>query len=435
MTDRSSQPPAGRRPWRRPVLFGVTALLIVAVVTVASEVMLPFVLAILIAYVLTPLVAWAERRHIRRAAAILLVYAVVLGALGSFVSLTAPRMGMELVALRREVPEMANDVRDHWVPAVMARLRAFGILPPAPPGPASPLEEAPAIVVRPQPDGSYAVDVGTGIEVVPSHQGYLVREAKEQREGPFDLNRAVADALGKSIAYVQHNALELARLGRDLVTAFSRAVFVFFITLMLAAYLMITRERILDFASSLVRPSDRADFGRLVHRINGGLSGVVRGQLVICAINGVLSAIGFAFVGLKYWPVLAAVSTVMSLIPIFGSIASAVPAVTLALTQSLGTAVFVLAWIVGIHQLEANVLNPKIMGDAAKIHPVLVIFSLLVGEHLFHAVGALLAVPSMSILQSLFLHFREVVDRDDADFVAAAGGGAQGTFANPGPSE
>jgi predicted PurR-regulated permease PerM len=54
------------------------------------------------------------------------------------------------------------------------------------------------------------------------------------------------------------------------------------------------------------------------------------------------------------------------------------------------------------------------MGDQAKIHPVLVIFALLVGEHFFHTVGALLAVPCMSIAQSLFLHFREVVDAPEA---------------------
>ena len=64
------------------------------------------------------------------------------------------------------------------------------------------------------------------------------------------------------------------------------------------------------------------------------------------------------------------------------------------------------------------------MGDAAKIHPVLVIFSLLVGEHFFHAVGALLAVPVMSIAQSLFLHFRDIVQRDDPEFAPSPAGGA-----------
>src|SRR5262249_34855516 len=106
---------------------------------------------------------------------------------------------------------------------------------------------------------------------------------------------------------------------------------------------------------------------------------------------------------------------VFSLIPIFGSIVSTIPAVAIGLTQGFGTAVFVLVWILGIHQLEANLLNPKIMGDAAKIHPVLVVFSLLVGEHYFGAIGALLAVPCMSLAKSLFLHFREIANESDPE--------------------
>lgn len=401
---------------RRFLFFAISGTLAAIVVVAAREVMLPFVLALLIAYVLTPLVAWAERRRIHRGAAILLVYVVILGGIGTFIRLAAPRVGAELIGLRQDIPKVANELRDVWVPVATARLRVLGLLPPTSPRPLR--EEAPAVIVRPEPDGSYAIDIGTGLEVVPSHAGYAVRDVKDAHDGPFDLNLAVGDALGKSIAYMQHNALELARIGRDVVSALSRGIFVFFITLMLAAYMILTREKIIGFLRSLVRPSARDDFASLLARVNGGLSGVVRGQLVICLINGVLSAVGFALVGLKYWPVLALVSTVMSLIPIFGSIASAIPAVALALTQSLGTAVFVLAWIVGIHQLEANLLNPKIMGDAAKIHPVLVIFSLLAGEHFFHAVGALLAVPTMSIVQSLFLHFRAIVDRDDPELAA-----------------
>jgi predicted PurR-regulated permease PerM len=90
-------------------------------------------------------------------------------------------------------------------------------------------------------------------------------------------------------------------------------------------------------------------------------------------------------------------------------------AVALGLTQGFGTALGVLLWIVGIHQLEANFLNPKIMGDAAKIHPVLVVFSLIVGEHWFGAVGALLAVPCMSLAKSVFLHFRDIANRSDPE--------------------
>lgn len=86
-----------------------------------------------------------------------------------------------------------------------------------------------------------------------------------------------------------------------------------------------------------------------------------------------------------------------------------------------GTAFAALAWIVGIHQIEANLLNPKIYGIAAKIHPVLVIFSLLLGEHFFGLVGALLAVPCMSIVQNTFLHFRTVALGADAPTDTFAG--------------
>ena len=68
---------------------------------------------------------------------------------------------------------------------------------------------------------------------------------------------------------------------------------------------------------------------------------------------------------------------------------------------------FVLAWIIGIHLVEANFLNPKIMGDAAKIHPVLVVFALIAGEHSYGLVGALFAVPVASIIQTIFVYYRK----------------------------
>jgi predicted PurR-regulated permease PerM len=406
-------------PSRRHLFLAVSATVAVVVMVLAHEVMLPFVLAMVIAYVLTPLVAVAERRRIPRALAVLLVYAVVLGAVGGFVRGVAPRIAVEFKNLRGELPALAAEAKDKWVPTITDKMRDLGLAPTDQPKEEA-AEPAPtaAFVARPQPDGTLAIDVGTGVLVTEKKDGWLVEPAHEKKGEPFDANRVMADVVGKSFAYAQENSLEIARAVRNLIAGISRVIFVFFITLMLAAYMMLTRERIHGFFRSLVRPSRRGSFDSLLARIDKGLSGVVRGQLVICGINGVLSAIGFAIVGLKYWPVMALIAAIFSLIPIFGSIASAVPAVAIGLTQGLGTATFVLAWIVGIHQLEANVLNPKIMGDAAKIHPVLVIFALLAGEHFFHAVGALLAVPVMSIAQSVFLHVRAATNKDDPELAA-----------------
>lgn len=412
---------AARR--RHTIFLAVSAAIVLAVIIAAHSVLLPFVLALVIAYVLTPAVAWIERKKIPRFAAILLVYVVVLGSLYLFIRTTAPRIGQELAGLRRELPAISQTVRTEWVPYVQGRLRAIGLGGPAPelhPDPKD-KEDAPAIVARPRADGSFAIEIEGPVAVTPTKGGgYLIGPAEEPRPQAFDLDKMVADVAGKSLIYAQQNALEIVKLGRDVIAGVSRFFFIFGITLMLAAYTMLTRERIVGFFTSLVRPASRPSFVELLARMDRGLSGVVRGQLIICIVNGVLSAIGFAIVGLKYWPVLALIATVLSLIPIFGSIISSVPAVALGLTQSFGTAVFVLAWIIAIHQLEANVLNPKIMGDTAKIHPLLVVFSLLVGEHFFGVVGALLAVPMMSIVQSVFIHVRKEIQARDPEMAHEA---------------
>ena len=115
-----------------------------------------------------------------------------------------------------------------------------------------------------------------------------------------------------------------------------------------------------------------------------------------------------------------------SLIPVFGTIISSIPIVVIALVSSEGgpdfaSALGILAWIAGIHLLEANVLNPKIIGDSAHIHPVLVIFALLAGEHVYGLTGALLAIPAMSLVQTTFIHARRhsiVFSHEDDDLVS-----------------
>jgi predicted PurR-regulated permease PerM len=179
---------------------------------------------------------------------------------------------------------------------------------------------------------------------------------------------------------------------------------------MVAAFILVDLERIKAFVRSLVPESYQVDYDKIVVGIDRGLSGVIRGQLVICLINGVLTYIGLWLFHVKYPLLLAGIACVMSLVPIFGSILSSVPIVAIALISSgtfdLSQGIKILAWICGIHLLEANFFNPKIMGDAAKIHPVLVVFALIAGEHSYGLVGALFAVPVASIIQTIFSYYR-----------------------------
>ena len=179
---------------------------------------------------------------------------------------------------------------------------------------------------------------------------------------------------------------------------------------MVAAFILVDLERIKGFLRSLVPEKYQTDYDRIVTGIDSGLNGVIRGQLVICVINGGFTYAGLLIFHIKYPLLLAGVAATMSLIPIFGSILSSIPIVAVALISSgnfdLLQGLKMLLWIIGIHLLEANLLNPKIMGNAAKIHPVLVVFALVAGEHSYGLVGALFAVPVASIIQTIFVYYR-----------------------------
>jgi len=399
--------PAGGWTRARVVFLSISAALLLGFVIWARAVLLPFILGLIIAYVLTPLVARCERARLPRPAAILLVYAVTLSVIYFSIAAIAPRLYEESAKLTRDAPACTRSLDTaKLVDAVyevefdspegllkIDRANNHAIL-------------TPRIAVC-RPDGAFDIEVGSGIDLVQRGPGHWrVVPAQAKPSGRFSVAELTNQGIDEGVSYVKRNAFELVLLGHTLIQKIARSIFLLFMTLMVAGYIMQTREAIVGFFRSLPPPRSRIGFDRLLVRLDRGLSGVVRGQLLICLVNGVLSAIGFALFGLKYWPILAILAAIMSIVPIFGSITSAIPAVLIGLTQGLWTALSVLIWIIGIHQIEANLLNPKIIGVAAKIHPVLVVLALITGEHFFGIWGALLAVPVLSMTQGIFNHFR-----------------------------
>jgi predicted PurR-regulated permease PerM len=389
------------------VFLAVSGTLVLALLIWAREVLLPFLLALIIAYVLTPFVALAERARVPRAAAILVVYAITLTGIYSSIALIAPRMQDEVQKLVSDAPALASDLSTKWAPK--AELWVQSLLDrahvTAAPAPSAPV--APAIEIAREPDGSLRVDIGAGIDVIQHGPGHWRIGPAGARSGDqFRVAELAGKGVAEALGYVKANAFQIVQLGHAVVRQVARGIFLLFMTLMVAGYIMHTREAIIAFFRSLAPPNSRIGFDHLLTRIDRGLSGVVRGQLLICVVNGVVSAIGFGLFGLKYWPILAIVAAVMSIVPIFGSIMSSVPVVLIGLTQGFWVALWVLLWIIGVHQIEANLLNPKIIGVAAKIHPVLVVLALIIGEHFFGLWGALLGVPTLSVAQSIFNHFR-----------------------------
>ena len=401
----------------RIVFLSISSGLVLALLIAVRAVLLPFVLAIIIAYVLTPLVAWCEARmRLPRSLIIVLVYVLALGTIGLSVTAMAPRIYEETVRFAREAPTLVRTSAHRQGKKLEDWVKGYqGTQAKAPPRKAKPA----AFLIEKRGEG-YAVELGSGALVVQEAKNrWRIAPTSAGPQKEFRVSELIDDGTEQLIDYMRLNALEFIKLGQSLIVTFSRGILLAFMTLMLAGYLMHTREVVLGFFRSLPPRMYRPGFDFLLLRIDRGLSGVVRGQLLICVVNGILSAIGFAVFGLKYWPVLALIAGIMSIIPIFGSILSTIPAVAVGMTQDGWTAVWVLLWIIGIHQVEANFLNPKIIGVAAKLHPVLVVFALLVGEHYFGLWGALFGVPVLSVSQSIFNHFRYGLPDVEADSLAA----------------
>jgi predicted PurR-regulated permease PerM len=439
---------------RKVVLLVVAGAGLVALLYAFRSVLVPFVLALTLAYVLSPVVnamtrLGGARRPLPRWIAVVVLYTGLLTGLVFFSVGFLPRLADELGVMMKEVPAAFRHVREEWLPALaeayeenlspLLQRRDPDVVTQAQPRDAEPVvERAAAIVLRPIPrEGAYRLelqDLAIDVQRTASDTVVLTARSPEKpsaRASP-DLEQSLTDAIGGLLAKGQEHASVLFNVGQEVVVFLIRFTFTFFITLMLSAFILADQKRILEFFESLVPRAYREDYRGALAAIDRGLAGVVRGQLLICLVNGTLSGIGFAIADLKYWPVLTAIATVFTLVPIFGTIISSIPAVLIGLTQSWGTGVFVLAWITGIHQLEANILNPKIIGSMARIHPVVVFFALLAGERAAGLLGVLLGVPVASILQNVFLFWKNRLYADEqGDGPAAPPPPAGGS--DPGP--
>lgn len=364
---------------KRLLILAGLWLVIAAILSFFRAVLLPFAGAALIAYLVHPLVTRLTRVRVRgwsvpRWVGILLIYAGFFLVLYLFFVAMVPQLYRELARVSREglvfinslTPERIHVLSDQWE----TWLRANGI---------------PVALATPE-----EMRAGPG------------------REGGMrlDVEQTLQDVAVQLTGLVRQHLGDIVTVSRHIITSVVAGVFMTFFILMVAAFFSIDAHAVVRYVTSLLPAEYGTDSQRLLERIDRSLSGVVRGQVTICMVNGALTFVGLLLFKVKFAFLLATVATVFSLIPIFGTILSSVPIVLIALADGVQKGFAILLWIIGIHALEAYFLNPKIMGSAARIHPVIVAFSLIAGETTFGLVGALFAVPVAAIVVACFDYAR-----------------------------
>ena len=346
------------------------------------SVLLPFLLASLFAYVCHPIVALLGKLKIRshpipKPVSVILIYLFLAGIVTVIGVFFIPQLYTELVRLAKELTALINSFDENTIARLGQRIEEFFRA-----------YKLPVEIVAPAMDADK-------VPVAEGRQNWI----------SIDLLKISHNILNDIIIYIKSETRNIIISAQAVFAKLVSILFMSLLIIMITGFLLVDVDRIKGFVFTLVPVGDRASFDVFLKSLDQRLSGVVRGQLNICCVNAVLTLVGLLIFKIKFALVLATIAGIFSLVPIFGSIASTIPIVLVALTASPLKALFALLWIIGIHVLEANFLNPKIMGDSAKMHPVLIVLTLVAGEHYYGIIGALLGVPIACILVTIFMSF------------------------------
>src|SRR5215204_3433702 len=334
----------------RAGLTPLTLLLVLIVGYLLIQIQFVLVLVLLslvFATVIQRPVQALERRDVPRPLAIVLLYIAILGALTALFVLLSPAIRTQAVAFREQAPQSLADLRLAWVRSGNALLA----------GPGQQL-------------------LGRGIAFI---------ESPDQTQG---INVPRGAALGL-----------LTGLGGGIVGLVT--------VLIISFYYLMEKSWIRRVVLRDAVPETRIRVSRIWDEVEQKVGDWLRGQLILCLVIGVTATIGYALMGIQFWPLLGLWAGVTEIIPILGPWLGGVPAVFIALTQGWEKGFLVAGFVVLLQLMENAILVPRVMRGAVGLTPLTVFIAILAGTEFAGVAGALLAIPIAAVIQVLLSHYTE----------------------------
>lgn len=356
MTEGPEKAPRAVVPrWIQLVALPLAVLALWSLAKVAGPVLLLFIVAGLIALILNPAVAFLQRRHLPRGLAVLAVFLGFFLALAGIGFLVANPISNQVRTFSNDLPHLVDEANKQ-IASLQKSLNKSGL----------------------------------HVE--------LVKQGKTALQ-------TFQDKIAKS-------ASKLASFGGGLLTEAASAIFDLVLVFVLSVYMLLYGERIGKLARRLMPESDGTPADDYPHLVQRAVSRYVGGQLLFSVIMGASAGVSlyvFGLVGLfpdgeKYAIAFAVFYGVMELVPYIGPILGAAPPMLVALFTKPISAVWLVALFIGLQQLEGHVVAPQVFGHTLRINPILVIFALLLGLHVDGIVGALVALPILSVLRETVLY-------------------------------
>lgn len=187
---------------------------------------------------------------------------------------------------------------------------------------------------------------------------------------------------------------------------FATTVFDVFVTIIVSIYLLAERRQILNFAKRFCKAMFKKDtysgIGKTFRRSNEVFFKFLSSQLLDAIIVGILTSIAMSILGVKYGVLLGFMIGLFNLIPYLGAIVAVVIAILITiLTGGLSQAIWMAVIVIILQQIDANIINPKIIGNSLNISPILIIFAVTVAGAYFGIIGMFLAVPIVTVIKLL----------------------------------
>ncbi len=189
-----------------------------------------------------------------------------------------------------------------------------------------------------------------------------------------------------------------------------------FISFIVSIYILLERTQILNFikklASAMFKEKTYNAIGRYFNNTNTIFFKYLSSQIIDAIIIGILTSIAMLILDVKYAVLLGFLIGLSNLIPYFGAIIGVGISIVITIfTGGLSKAIWMSIVVIILQQIDANIINPKIVGDSLKISPLLVIFAVTIGGAYFGVIGMFLAVPIFTVLKIIIEDYIDYKNR------------------------
>lgn len=189
-----------------------------------------------------------------------------------------------------------------------------------------------------------------------------------------------------------------------------------FLSMLVITFYLLVKDKGLKYFLHYLTPPQYRDYMRgLIDRIETKVGMWLRGQLILCLIVGSLVYLGLTILGVKYALLLGVIAALTEIIPYVGPFIGSLPGIFIAFSDSLTKVILVILVYFVVQQLENYILTPRIMQRSTGLNAVVVMIGILIGAKFGGIVGALLAVPVISIaeviLLDIFPYWRQSEDK------------------------